>query len=319
MKKASSGGEVIEVPMENFVDEFNMWMQAVQRELQEKSMRSTIIICAATLDTQLEKLIKNILLQEKNTDDDIFEGGNATLSTFSSKITLAYYLGLISEHERKTLDCIRKIRNKAAHEIDILSGRVSDSINNMCLNLEVPQGMYIPIELFGGNLGECDKTYNPNDEKNPQKRFVNAFYYMTQYLFLHNLEYIDFKVEKYQAPKPFEFIEMFKNILVNDNERRLLHLKKCKGKAQKNLCELQTIIKDYVSGDVIVYRQENLDSKEKIQEAIGIVADELKAFETEISLRESEDVLNDSDSNYSQTCYAIQSLERLIEVMKEYQ
>ena len=92
------------MPMENFVNEFNMWMQTVQSELQEKSMRSTIIICAATLDAQLEKLIKNILLQEKNTDGDIFEGGNAILSTFSSKITLAYYLGLISEHERKTLD-----------------------------------------------------------------------------------------------------------------------------------------------------------------------------------------------------------------------
>ena len=75
--------------MENFVNEFNMWMQTVQSELQEKSMRSTIIICAATLDAQLEKLIKNILLQEKNTDGDIFEGGNAILSTFSSKITLA--------------------------------------------------------------------------------------------------------------------------------------------------------------------------------------------------------------------------------------
>lgn len=44
--------------MENFVNEFNMWMQTVQSELQEKSMRSTIIICAATLDAQLEKLIK---------------------------------------------------------------------------------------------------------------------------------------------------------------------------------------------------------------------------------------------------------------------
>lgn len=149
------------MPMENFVNEFNMWMQTVQSELQEKSMRSTIIICAATLDAQLEKLIKNILLQEKNTDGDIFEGGNAILSTFSSKITFAYYLGLISEHERKTLDCIRKIRNKAAHEISILSGSVSDSINNMCLNLEIPQGMYIPIELFTGKF----KTWiNSNSE-----------------------------------------------------------------------------------------------------------------------------------------------------------
>ena len=78
------------MPMENFVNEFNMWMQTVQSELQEKSMRSTIIICAATLDAQLEKLIKNILLQEKNTDGDIFEGGNAILSTFSSKIRLFY-------------------------------------------------------------------------------------------------------------------------------------------------------------------------------------------------------------------------------------
>lgn len=86
---------------------------------------------------------------------------------------------------------------------------------------------------------------------------------------------------------------------MNDNEQVLLHLKKCREKAQKDLCELQTIIKDYAIGDVIVYRQEKLDSKEKIQEAIDIVADELKTFETEISLRESEDVLNDADPNYS--------------------
>ena len=111
--------------------------------------------------------------------------------------------------------------------------------------------------------------------KNPQKRSVNAFYYMTQYLFFHNLEHIDFKIEKYQAPKPFEFMEMFKNILVNDNERILLYLKRCKEKAQKDLCELHFFARDYVSGDVIAYRQEK--------------------------------------------CYSIQSLERLVEVMIEYQ
>ena len=59
--------------------------------------------------------------------------------------------------------------------------------------------------------------------------------------------------------------------------------------------------------------------KEKIQETIGIVEDEIKAFETEISLRENEDIPKNFDSNYSKTCYAIQSLERLIEIMKEYQ
>lgn len=252
-------------------------------------------------------------------DNDIFEGGNAVLSTFSSKITLAYYLGLISEHERKTLDCIRKIRNKAAHEIDILSGRISDSINNMCLNLEIPQGMYIPIELFWGNPSDCDKNYNPNAEKDPQKRFVNTFYYMTQYLFLHNLEYMDLVVEKYQAPKPFEFIEMFKNILVDDNEQILSQLKRCEEKAQKDLCELQTMSKDYVSGDVVVYRKENLDSKEKIQKAIDTVMGEIKEFQKEISLRESKNIPNDSVSNYSQTCLSIQSLERLIDILKEYQ
>lgn len=57
--KASCEGEMTGVKVENFVDEFNMWMRAVQCELQEKSMRSIIVVCAATLDTQLEKLIKN--------------------------------------------------------------------------------------------------------------------------------------------------------------------------------------------------------------------------------------------------------------------
>lgn len=65
MKKASSEGEMMEAPMGNLVDEFNMWMQAVQRELEEKSMRSTIIICPATLDAQLEKLIKYIVTRKE--------------------------------------------------------------------------------------------------------------------------------------------------------------------------------------------------------------------------------------------------------------
>ena len=48
------------------------------------------------------------------------------------------------------------------------SPQKADHLQLSCM--EIKDGRIIPIELFTGSLGECDKTYNPNDEKNPQDR-----------------------------------------------------------------------------------------------------------------------------------------------------
>jgi hypothetical protein len=49
--------------------------------------------------------------------DDLFDGANAPLGTFSSRIEMSYRIGLISVKFTRDLHLVRKIRNDFAHNI----------------------------------------------------------------------------------------------------------------------------------------------------------------------------------------------------------
>lgn len=85
------------------------------------------------MDVCLSDLLCISLVENKNTDKDLFEG-TAPLSTFSSRIKLAYYLGLISRNCRRDLDIVRGIRNDFAHKPEIISFE-TQSIRDRCKNL----------------------------------------------------------------------------------------------------------------------------------------------------------------------------------------
>ncbi len=307
----------------DFGEDFVKWLQIVKDEIEGTNNRSVVIVCAAILDTQLEKLIKNALYIDKNIDGNLFVGGNAILSSFSSKITMAYYMKIISKDEMDLLNAIRKLRNKFAHEIDVSKGRISDSIKDSCLNLTIPKGMYVPIEVFIGNINDLDLSYNPNDEKEPMKRFINTFYFLTQCLFLHNLEFLDIidnENSAYITPKPYEFIEIFRDLLQRENDFIEEHLKICMEKARADSEVLENMLTTFQDGDVVKFRNEKIKSKDRIKECIEILKDEYQNFENELNHRTTDDSGEQETlfgNNYKSTCYSIQALTILAEKIKQ--
>lgn len=315
----------VNIELIDFGKDFTEWLQIVKNEVESENNRSVVIVCASILDTQLEKLLKNVLYIDKNIDENLFLGSNAILSSFSSKITMAYYLKIISENEMKLLNEIRKIRNMFAHEIDISKGRISDAIKDRCLNLEIPKGMYVPIEAFIGDINQIDLDYNPNSEKEPMKRFINTFFCLSQYLFLHNLEFIDIletNNSAYNMPKPYEFLEKFKDLLCQENDFILEHLQKCmeRAKSERNL--LQDILYDFQDGDTVEFRNKNINTKDEIKEYIEILEKEYIDFEDELKHRQLKNVGGEEKKEtlfgnaYESTCESINALSAMIDKIK---
>ena len=87
---------------------------SLRTTLSSESDRGCSLMAAAYLDMQLGELLKAFLVDDKRLVNELFRHTGA-LGTFSSRIDLAYSLGLISKGDRRNLHLIRKIRNDFAH------------------------------------------------------------------------------------------------------------------------------------------------------------------------------------------------------------
>lgn len=83
--------------------------------LNAETDRGCALMAAAYLDDQLGELLRAYLVDDSKTADELF-GPLAPLGTFSSRIDLAYMLGLVGPHARRELHLIRKIRNEFGHK-----------------------------------------------------------------------------------------------------------------------------------------------------------------------------------------------------------
>lgn len=92
-------------------------LEQIITEVGQRPMRSSIITAAALIDSMLGKVIEKYLIDDADTDELFSHQG--CLGTFSSKIQLAYALGLISKELHDDINLFRKIRNRCAHDIAI--------------------------------------------------------------------------------------------------------------------------------------------------------------------------------------------------------
>jgi DNA-binding MltR family transcriptional regulator len=99
--------------------EFDFKLLRMANELKGENDRAAAIVGTSVLETRLEELLTKIMISHKEVPN-IFKG-YAPLSTFSAKIRLSYFLGLIPEDIYKDLDRIREVRNRFAHELNPLS------------------------------------------------------------------------------------------------------------------------------------------------------------------------------------------------------
>jgi mannitol operon repressor len=92
--------------------EFIPWLDLLNKE----SERGQVLISSGFMEQQLKDILQAFLIANSGADT-LFEGANAPLGTFSSRIAACFALGLISDDEHHDLSLIRKIRNDFAHNV----------------------------------------------------------------------------------------------------------------------------------------------------------------------------------------------------------
>lgn len=162
--------------------DFMQWLKEVKKELATQSDRAVAVVCASILDHQLEGILSAFMIEEKEKtiDKDLFRG-NTALSTFSSKIKMCYYLGLITEDEYKNIEWMRSIRNEFAHQLMNVSFDNNQSIKAKCNNLYIPKNRYVPeimpVPLPNGEIPKINLNPFAEDDS-PKNKYVQLFYFL---------------------------------------------------------------------------------------------------------------------------------------------
>ncbi|MCX6376370.1 MAG: MltR family transcriptional regulator [Armatimonadetes bacterium] len=109
-KKRKAGG-----PFDDGPDD----IKAFIAELRKESDRGAALVAAQFLSDALEELLRACLIDEKKPVDKLLgteEMSDRPLSSFSSRIELAYCMGLFGRRVYDDLHAIREIRNHFAHQ-----------------------------------------------------------------------------------------------------------------------------------------------------------------------------------------------------------
>jgi len=86
----------------------------IQEINQEKNDRGAAILVVTNVENALRSCLQNVLANQNDQHDSLF-GINRPMSTFDSKIRMAYAFGIIGPEMRWNLDVIRSVRNAFAH------------------------------------------------------------------------------------------------------------------------------------------------------------------------------------------------------------
>jgi|ERR1035438_1048847 hypothetical protein len=85
--------------------------------IEKESERGRLLLLSAHIDEVLCKILKTFLKPPRKARDDKLFNVMGPLSTFASRIEMAYRLGLISRDAADCYDILRNIRNECAHKI----------------------------------------------------------------------------------------------------------------------------------------------------------------------------------------------------------
>ncbi|HKC68800.1 MAG TPA: hypothetical protein VKG26_11265 [Bacteroidia bacterium] len=154
------------------------------KEFEKESDRASVILVTALIDEELTTLLKLYLIPTPTSTDEVFDGANAPLSNFSSKINLAYRLGLITGKFARDLHLIRRIRNQFAHNVygcNFEEGGIKQRVEELTKSVndlseyikdseltdkaKTNRGLFLVItSLFIFELGSKSKEVNPIEE-----------------------------------------------------------------------------------------------------------------------------------------------------------
>ncbi|HKP48125.1 MAG TPA: MltR family transcriptional regulator [Pyrinomonadaceae bacterium] len=128
-----------------------------RQSLNAETDRGCALMAAAYLDAELEKLLRKYLVDNDSVQNEILRQ-SGPLGPFSTRIDMAYLLGLIGPKARRDLHLIRKIRNQFGHRatpLDFdeaaLASRCSKLYHDVFENTVSPRRKFIRAAL--GVLG----------------------------------------------------------------------------------------------------------------------------------------------------------------------
>lgn len=239
------------------------WMKIVDEEINVKSDRALVITIGSILDTQLESLLKSFFIKDNKRDEKLFNN-NSPLSNFSSKISMCYYLGIISKYEYEALEIIRKIRNIFAHEIEIKKLEDSQSIRDLCKILNIPEDIYIPDNFFISGKEEIIEF----EDMSLSEKIIKVFKNMTIYLEFRKVDLFESKRIEYKNLSFVQLLEeCMRKVIMNSLQRYelnikhkellLLKLKKLKNDSdEKNelkaqIKEIDKLLNAYSNGNIL--------------------------------------------------------------------
>jgi mannitol operon repressor len=100
-------------------------------ELNSETDRGAALVAASRLDEILKNILTSFLRKTKSSDD-LLEGFNAPLGTFSARASACHALGLIQDNEFDEITKIRKVRNEFGHQwqgVNFDSERIRDLVD----------------------------------------------------------------------------------------------------------------------------------------------------------------------------------------------
>jgi DNA-binding MltR family transcriptional regulator len=163
-------------------------VMAFRESLRSETDRGCALMAAAFLDEKLKNLLQAFLINDPKSFEYLFYGTGG-LSSFSSRIEMAYLLGFISPNMKRDLNMIRKIRNEFAHSAEVINFNTSP-ISDRCNELK-----YVP------------ETYR---ERSPRDKFIRASFIIAGIILGHTLstERRTFKQDSFEMlQEPMKDIE----------------------------------------------------------------------------------------------------------------
>ncbi len=172
------------IPSDELVEDFDQLIN----QFMEDSHRASVVLGAAKLDSLLGQLLSKYLIAHYTNEDPLLNR-DGPLSSFSSKIHIAYRLGLIDAEFAKALHLIRRIRNEFAHE-------VKDAQLNTSPHRELIRDLTFLFQH--ASLFDVVKRTYFSDISGPSANFFTALA-----ILIMRLETIIIKVEPVQSDKAF--------------------------------------------------------------------------------------------------------------------
>jgi DNA-binding MltR family transcriptional regulator len=147
--------------------------QLFRQEIEKETDRGMVLFGVSRLEILLKDLIEKRLAGGKKHIASLFDF-NGPLGTFSSKIAMAYSLGLIPKSMRTELDILRKLRNEFAHSdqaIDFKTGSIAAICKKLSYVIQPPvpadrmRTAYIVSLLYVYLQGELKRTKTIEEQK----------------------------------------------------------------------------------------------------------------------------------------------------------